>query len=281
MAVAAWQQQAFDRAVTLSEEGLKPGQRQGDTLGLALALRNLGLQLLSVGKHERARVVLEESLGLFRDLGGQRDCAVILGALADVALVQGDVDRAIALLLESLPLARAVADRRAIAHSATILVEQGPRFGQPERMARLAGALDAWREEMGAIRQASRLAQGVAAVRTALGEQAFNRAAEGRALTLDQVVDEALAILAAVTSAAGVPDRRPPRSLLSDREREVLRLLADGLSNQEIAQALVVTNHTAKFHVASILNKLGASTRGQAVALAVERNLLDARRASR
>ena len=113
------------------------------------------------------------------------------------------------------------------------------------------------------------------------GEQAFNRAAEGRALTLDQVVDEALAILAAVTSAAGVPDRRPPRSLLSDREREVLRLLADGLSNQEIAQALVVTNHTAKFHVASILNKLGASTRGQAVALAVERNLLDARRASR
>ena len=115
-----------------------------------------------------------------------------------------------------------------------------------------------------------------------LGEQAFNRAAgEGRALTLDQVVDEALAILAAVTSAAGVPDRRPPRSLLSDREREVLRLLADGLSNQEIAQALVVTNHTAKFHVASILNKLRASTRGQAVALAVERNLLDARRASR
>ena len=168
MAVAAWQQQAFDRAVTLSEEGLKLRWRQGDTLGLALALRNLGPQLLSVGKHERARVVLEESLGLFRDLGGQRDCAVILGALADVALVQGDVDRAIALLLESLPLARAVADRRAIAHSATILVEQGPRFGQPERMARLAGALDAWREEMGAIRQASRLAQGVAAVRTAL-----------------------------------------------------------------------------------------------------------------
>jgi predicted ATPase len=110
MAVAAWNQQAFDRAVTLSEEGLHLRRRQGDTLGLALALRNLGPQLLSVGNHERSRAVLEESLGLFRDLGGQRDCAVILGALADVALVQGDVRRAIALLLESLPLARAVAD---------------------------------------------------------------------------------------------------------------------------------------------------------------------------
>jgi non-specific serine/threonine protein kinase len=227
-------------------------------------------------------MVLEEALSLFRDFGDERDCAVVLGALADVALAQGDSGRATALLRESLPLGRGVADRRAIAHSATILVEHGPRFGQPERMARLAGALDAWREEMGAIRHATRYARGVAAARSALGEQAFDRArAEGRELTVDQVADEALAVLAAAPAAGAPAAGRRSDGLLSEREREVLRLLADGLTNREIAQALVVTEHTAKFHVASLLNKLGASTRGQAVALAVERDLLDARPTSR
>jgi DNA-binding NarL/FixJ family response regulator len=61
---------------------------------------------------------------------------------------------------------------------------------------------------------------------------------------------------------------------LSDREREVLRLVADGLSNKEIGRALTISERTARFHVTSILNKLGASTRAQAVALAGQRGLL-------
>src|SRR5207248_810926 len=143
--------------------------------------------------------------------------------------------------------------------------------------ARLAGALDAWREETGAIRQAPNYAHGVAVTRSALGEAAFDRAwAEGGALTLDQVADEAMAILETTPSASAPPTGRRSAGLLSEREREVLRLLAAGLSNREIAQTLIVTEHTAKFHVASLLNKLGASTRGQAVALAVERDLLQA-----
>lgn len=61
---------------------------------------------------------------------------------------------------------------------------------------------------------------------------------------------------------------------LSEREREVLRLVADGLSNKEIGRALTISERTARFHVTSILNKLGASTRAQAVALAGQRGLL-------
>ena len=60
---------------------------------------------------------------------------------------------------------------------------------------------------------------------------------------------------------------------LSPREREVLRLVAAGKSNKEIAAALHVTERTVKFHVTSIFNKLGAENRAQAVALAHERGI--------
>jgi LuxR family maltose regulon positive regulatory protein len=65
-----------------------------------------------------------------------------------------------------------------------------------------------------------------------------------------------------------------PAIVLTRREQEVLRLLAAGASNQEIAQALVISLETAKKHVSNLLGKLGASSRTQAVALARTRSLL-------
>ena len=62
--------------------------------------------------------------------------------------------------------------------------------------------------------------------------------------------------------------------LLSPRERGVLRLVAAGLSNRQIAETLSLSERTIKFHVTAILNKLGADNRAQAVALAAERGLL-------
>ncbi|MGH2399949.1 MAG: response regulator, partial [bacterium] len=64
------------------------------------------------------------------------------------------------------------------------------------------------------------------------------------------------------------------RTTLSPREREVLRLFAGGHSNKQIARSLGITERTVKFHVTSILNKLGAENRAQAVALAAQRGLL-------
>ncbi len=61
---------------------------------------------------------------------------------------------------------------------------------------------------------------------------------------------------------------------LTRREREVLRLLAAGLANKEIAARLSISDHTAKFHVASILGKLGASSRTEAVAFGIRRGLV-------
>jgi NarL family two-component system response regulator YdfI len=61
---------------------------------------------------------------------------------------------------------------------------------------------------------------------------------------------------------------------LTKREREVLQMLAAGLGNKEIAAKLNISDHTAKFHVGSILGKLGVSTRAEAVATGIRRGLV-------
>jgi DNA-binding NarL/FixJ family response regulator len=65
-----------------------------------------------------------------------------------------------------------------------------------------------------------------------------------------------------------------PQVLLTPREIEVLRLMADGESNKRIAHKLGISDHTVKFHVASILSKLNAGTRTEAVTLGVRMGLV-------
>lgn len=66
-----------------------------------------------------------------------------------------------------------------------------------------------------------------------------------------------------------------PFTDLTEREREVLALLVDGLNNNQIAERLVITLSTVKFHVSSILSKMGVSSRTEAVALALKNNLVN------
>jgi two-component system, NarL family, response regulator YdfI len=61
---------------------------------------------------------------------------------------------------------------------------------------------------------------------------------------------------------------------LTPREREVLQMISAGLGNKEIAGRLTISEHTVKFHVASILGKLGASTRTEAVSIGIRRGLV-------
>jgi two-component system, NarL family, response regulator YdfI len=76
---------------------------------------------------------------------------------------------------------------------------------------------------------------------------------------------------------AAVPGSRPFVELtepLTPRESEVLQMLASGLANKEIAARLAISDHTVKFHVASILGKLGAGSRTEAVSLGIRRGLV-------
>ncbi|GAC1356295.1 MAG: response regulator transcription factor [Ktedonobacteraceae bacterium] len=70
------------------------------------------------------------------------------------------------------------------------------------------------------------------------------------------------------------PIQITPIETLTERELEVLHLLAQGMPNKEIAGKLVISERTAKFHVSSIMGKLGASNRTEAVALAAQKGII-------
>ena len=108
-------------------------------------------------------------------------------------------------------------------------------------------------------------------------------------LPMNAGVDEVSAALQAASRGLLVLDPKALQAMLSpqeiieevnepdgftEREREVLELLARGWPNRMIANKLQISEHTVKFHVASLLNKLGASSRTEAVTRAVRRGLL-------
>jgi two-component system, NarL family, response regulator YdfI len=94
--------------------------------------------------------------------------------------------------------------------------------------------------------------------------------AVAQGLLVLQPGEQALAA-ASTQSRNGEPELFEP---LTPREKEVLQMLASGLGNKQIAARLRISEHTAKFHVASILGKLGASSRTEAVSLGLRRGLI-------
>ncbi len=120
----------------------------------------------------------------------------------------------------------------------------------------------------------------VAAARTALGDDSFEAArSAGRALPLEEVVAEADAIFAEEEIAAdAAPAPTAPSSGvdghgLSARELEVVRLIAAGRSNREIADALFISHGTAITHVRNILTKLGHDSRTAVAGWAIRHGL--------
>lgn len=84
--------------------------------------------------------------------------------------------------------------------------------------------------------------------------------------TLDSVFSSAVS--------DGQAELDPPDQVLTPREIEVLRMIADGSSNKQIASRLSISDHTVKFHIGSIFTKLGASNRAEAVSIGIRRGLL-------
>ncbi len=84
--------------------------------------------------------------------------------------------------------------------------------------------------------------------------------------------------LAPEAAQALIQATRQPRKLgfdLTDRELDVLALMVEGLTNPQIAERLIVSRSTVKFHVSNILSKLGASSRTEAVSLALQHDLIE------
>jgi DNA-binding NarL/FixJ family response regulator len=118
------------------------------------------------------------------------------------------------------------------------------------------------------VRQALQFGARGAVRRDASGEQ-LSAASLAVAAGLRAFDDDSFAVLLARPSASVDAD------VLTPREREVLDLVASGRSNRSIAELLGISDHTVKFHVRALLEKLGADTRADAVARALRRGLLE------
>jgi DNA-binding CsgD family transcriptional regulator len=170
----------------------------------------------------------------------------------------------------SLTAAQAGGHRPAVAESLELLAGLAAQQESPLEAARLFGAADALREQLGyprpPVEQPAHAAD-IALVTTALDPDAFERTrTEGRAMTLDDAVAYA---------SRGRGDRKRPSSgwaSLTPTEREVVGLIAEGLRNADIAQRLFVSPSTVKTHLAHIFIKLGVTTRAELAAVATRRS---------
>jgi DNA-binding NarL/FixJ family response regulator len=155
-------------------------------------------------------------------------------------------------------------------------IESLPHFleAAPEAKVVVFTAYDSEERVLGALRAGARgyLLKGAPSAEIA---RAIRTVHAGGSHLDPRVAATVVAELSGQGSNAGRAQRRDGQSTaLSERERQVLRLVADGRSNKEIARTLAIAERTAKFHVTSVMNKLGAENRAQAAVLAVQRGLL-------
>jgi ATP/maltotriose-dependent transcriptional regulator MalT len=115
----------------------------------------------------------------------------------------------------------------------------------------------------------------VEAARAQLTEDAFATAwAQGREIPLEEAVLDAMALSAQEMQKAPGAGSRLPVEPINEREREVLLLIAEGLSNHEISDRLTIALSTVKWHTGNLFGKLGVRSRTQATARAKELHLL-------
>ncbi len=194
-------------------------------------------------------------------------CAALLELLVEIRLARGDIGAAREALDRLAELAGGRGDERARALAEFAAGRVGAAEGDAraaahlqaavERFSALALPFEATRAQLGLARALA--PEAPAEARVAL--RRFERMGAARD------ADAAAELLRGLGAAGRGRPRRP--GTLTQREAEVLPLLAEGLSNAEIAERLYISRRTAEHHVASILSKLGLRSRAQAAAYAV------------
>ena len=237
-----------------------------------------------------ARPLFEESLAIFRASGQRQYIAHPLYLLGKVTAGQGDFPIAHAFYKESLALFQEMDDQRSVAACLEGWASVVARQGEATWAGQLCGAAEVLRETGGPadlfnlfsmLDERADYEQMRAAVRTQLGEQAFIRAlTEGRAMTPEQALaaqgDTVLSShpnASAGASRQHIPSPASPNDL-TEREVEVLRLVAQGLTDAQVAEILVISPRTVNAHLRTIYSKLNITSRHAATLFAIRQQLI-------
>ncbi|HEX6668280.1 MAG TPA: LuxR C-terminal-related transcriptional regulator, partial [Gemmatimonadales bacterium] len=274
----------YDEAAARADEALalyreqEPAAIAGHTY-VSLMCARRGEIALAAGDLDGAACFLAEAERRQRTLDQPWGLSAILHWLGDLARARGDLAGAVARYRESLALVGDSSHFLFVADALDGVAAVAATRGQPERAARLHGAAAALREQMGEVvppweRPAHE--RDLAAARAALEPAAFEAAwAAGVALPLEAAVAEAMSDPSPALAASDAAPTSDPAEVLglTPREADVLRLLAQGHSNREIAEALFISPRTVNFHVTNLLGKLDLESRAAAAAFAVRHGL--------
>ena len=275
---AAMARSALDECLVISRE-------LGYKGGIAWALSVLGRVILHQGDGVEARLLIEESLAIRKELEDRTGIADSLFHLAEVTSSQGDYTQAQSLYRESLAIAEELDDKWLIASCLQGLMGVALASGQPAWSARLWGAAERIRESLGVpipLVERARYEQMVNSLHTQLGKTAFRAARkEGRLMTPVQVL-AAQGPVKLSTEAAQRAEKAgtvatpisPLSAKLTVREVEVLRMLALGLTDTQVAEKLVISRRTVNTHLTSIYSKINVSTRSAATRYALDNRLV-------
>jgi predicted ATPase/DNA-binding CsgD family transcriptional regulator len=281
LGIVAEDQGRYADAVPLLEEARTVAEQSENPSAIAYALGHLAVVAYGQGDLSRAVAVGEEALCVARSRGDTWAAGIALRCLALAACECGDLAGAAPHLIDALAIDFGQGNRNEIADDYASFAVLAAERGLMDEVSRLLGAAEALRTTVGAAsalpEQATYERAGVVA-RSALGDDAFASAwASGRALSLEEAVTVAHDVAAAATSldpAANPPDPTA-RHGLTPRERDVLRLVAAGRSNAQIAEILFISPRTVSTHLTSTFSKLGVGSRTEAVAAAHRLHLVD------
>ena len=267
-----------DAAVERAEEALARFRALRCMRWLPWAAERAGLERLGRGDVDRAVTLFRETVNLFLEMGNEGGTAMALCNLGLALQAKGDLAGAALLLRAALNREVALERHWEIVDVLLGLADVALARGQAPRAVRLLGAAEALREKVGYARHGwahdayERIEWDA---RLALGDDLFETVwRQGHELALPDAVAEALA-----TVDEGEPAATPRAGSaaedfgLTPRELEVLRLVAAGRSNREIAENLFISVPTVKRHLTTILTKLGVNNRTAAAAVAHERHL--------
>ncbi|MEJ7901137.1 MAG: tetratricopeptide repeat protein [Thermomicrobiales bacterium] len=269
----------LDEAISMLEEAAAILDACGDIGGLATTRMYLGMAALEQGDLPRAQTLLTDALALHNHDGFAFGVATTLLALGRIEAKRGSMTGAARCYAESLRLWIDVKNGEGLIDAMRATATLAVTCHLPEPATRLFGVASAMGDALGYVPPpAARKRLDVAgfAARAALGQPAYEDAWEsGRAWHATQAAAEAMAVVEMVGSSTGAALVGPaPGAVFTPREHDVLRLLVEGRSDREIAQALGIGYRTVTSYVRNILGKLEVTSRTAAATQAIRRGFV-------
>ncbi|HLJ34353.1 MAG TPA: LuxR C-terminal-related transcriptional regulator, partial [Ktedonobacteraceae bacterium] len=260
------------------KESLTLARELGNKYLIAIALQNLGYLAALQGNLIQAAASAREGFKFVRELGDKLLITTTLHTLGYLTMLRGDISEAAAYFQEGLSVAQEIGAERHISLHLMGLAEVAIAEGHLKRAARLFGVAETILNPNVDLMTAERAdyERVVESMRSKLGDKAFKTAlAEGRILTPEQALTLPEEDLVPRSPASVISQPAPTYpDGLTPRQVEVLRLLAEGQTVDQIAEQLVVSSRTVSTHITAIYRKIQVNSRSAATRYAIEHGLI-------